>query len=166
VHLIVGLGETEQDMAATMQRAADMGGETHLFSFYPEPGSQMAAQSPPPLGQYRRIQLARYLVDEKITNAGNFTFDTSGQIADFGIPSDLLEEIINTGYPFMTSGCKGNDGKVACNRPYANFPPPGHKKLSLSAGAGGYRTGEKSVAIMTSIMNNCGGKVGTSKNWE
>lgn len=124
VHLIVGLGETEQEMAAAMQRAADMGGETHLFSFYPEQGSQMAAQSPPPIGQYRRIQLARYLIDENITNIGNFTFDSTGRIGDFGIPTDALEKIIDLGLPFMTSGCKGSDGKVACNRPYANFPPP------------------------------------------
>jgi biotin synthase len=29
------------------------------------------------------------------------------------------------GEPFMTSGCPGRDGKVACNRPYGNERPSG-----------------------------------------
>ena len=124
VHLIVGLGETEKEMVETIQRAFDMGGETHLFSFYPEPGSQMEQLLPPPVGQYRRIQLARFLIDEVISRVENFTFDNSGGIRDFGLPKYELEEIIHSGRPFMTSGCKGNDGMVACNRPYANYPPP------------------------------------------
>ena len=124
VHLIVGLGETEKEMAKAIQRAFDMGGETHLFSFYPEHGSQMEPQPPPPIGQYRRIQLARFLIDEDVTHIKNIRFDSSGRIADFGLPKYELEEIIRSGRPFMTSGCKGKDGRVACNRPYANFPPP------------------------------------------
>jgi biotin synthase len=124
VHLIVGLGENEKEMVEAIQRASDMGGRTHLFSFYPEQGSQMEEQPPAPIGQYRRIQLARYLIDEDITHASNFSFDSSGRIGDFGIPEHELEKIIHSGLPFMTSGCKGNDGIVACNRPYANFPPP------------------------------------------
>ncbi len=124
VHLIVGLGETEKEMAEAIQRSSDMGGSAHLFSFYPEPGSQMEQQPPPPVGQYRRIQLARYLIDENITRINNFDFDSSGCIGDFGLPKNELEEIINSGLPFMTSGCEGKDGMVACNRPYGNFPPP------------------------------------------
>ncbi|MBA3036496.1 MAG: radical SAM protein [Desulfobacterium sp.] len=124
VHLIVGLGETEKEMVDTIQRSSDMGGGTHLFSFYPEPASQMEQQQPPPVGQYRRIQLARYLIDENITSINNFDFDSLGKIKDFGLPEYELEKIINSGLPFMTSGCKGKDGMVACNRPYGNYPPP------------------------------------------
>jgi len=124
VHLIVGLGETEKEMAYTIQNAYDLGGGTHLFSFYPEDGSQMEICQPPSIGQYRRIQLARYLIDEGISQFTDFHFNNSGQIIDFGISISDLNRIIRSGLPFMTSGCTGHDGKVACNRPYANFPPP------------------------------------------
>ena len=63
VHLIVGLGETEEEMIATIQRAHDMGVRTHLFSFFPEAGSRLQDRPQPPIGQYRRVQLARYLID-------------------------------------------------------------------------------------------------------
>jgi biotin synthase len=32
----------------------------------------------------------------------------------------VLEESIQFGEPFMTSGCPGEDGRVACNRPFGN----------------------------------------------
>jgi len=32
----------------------------------------------------------------------------------------VLEESIQFGEPFMTSGCPGVDGRVACNRPFGN----------------------------------------------
>jgi biotin synthase len=50
------------------------------------------------------------------------TFDKNGTLTDFGIPVDPL---IESGEPFMTSGCPGRDGKVACNRPYGNERPSG-----------------------------------------
>ena len=61
VHLIVGLGETEQEMIQTIQKAHDMGAHTHLFSFFPEYGSLLDDWPQPSYGQYRRVQLARYL---------------------------------------------------------------------------------------------------------
>jgi biotin synthase-related radical SAM superfamily protein len=124
VHLIVGLGESEKEMAHTIQYAYDLGGGTHLFSFYPEIGSQMEICQPPSIGQYRRIQLVRYLIDQGISEFADFHFNNSEQIIDFGMSLPELSRIIRSGLPFMTSGCTGHDGKVACNRPYANFPPP------------------------------------------
>ena len=35
----------------------------------------------------------------------------------------LNDEIIEDGEAFMTSGCEGKDGKVACNRPFGNERP-------------------------------------------
>ncbi|SPD74735.1 Radical SAM domain protein [uncultured Desulfobacterium sp.] len=124
VHLIAGLGETEKEMCEAVQKAHSFGGNTHLFSFYPEIGSQLELHQPPPIGQYRRIQLARYLIDKDMAKAADFEFDDFGRIRAYGVPSNILSEIIHSGLPFMTSGCIGNDGNVACNRPYANFPPP------------------------------------------
>ena len=122
-HFMVGMGETEKEMCEAIQRVRDMGGRTHLFSFFPEANSVMSDHPQPPMDQYRRIQLARFLVDEKVNRAEKFAFTAGGQIVDFGLSGDMLEEIIDSGEPFRTSGCAGYDGEVACNRPYANSRP-------------------------------------------
>ncbi len=122
IHLIVGLGETEKEMVGVIQQGQDMGAHTHLFSFFPEKGSPMEENSPPPLGQYRRIQLARWIINEGFGSASQMKFNEAGRLIDFGMDIDPL---IRIGEPFMTSGCPGRDGKVACNRPYANERPSG-----------------------------------------
>lgn len=122
-HFMTGMGETEQEMCEAMQEVRDMGGSTHLFSFYPEADSQMADHPIPPMDQYRRIQIARYLIDNNISDASRFRFDDLGKIIDFGLSKKELDEIINAGEPFRTSGCTGYDGVVACNRPFANSRP-------------------------------------------
>jgi lipoyl synthase len=123
VHLICGLGETERQLVETMSRARELGGFTHLFSFFPEAGSAMAECTPPPIGTYRRIQLARWLIDNDKIGIKDLAFDGSDRIVDFGVEKAELERVINSGDPFETSGCPGPDGKVACNRPYGNEKP-------------------------------------------
>ncbi len=123
VHLICGLGETEKELVDAISRARRMGGSTHLFSFFPEKGSAMENQSPPRIGTYRRIQLARWLIDNDRTKLEDMHFDDSGRIVDFGLPQEDLDPIILMGTPFETSGCPGADGRVACNRPYGNEKP-------------------------------------------
>jgi len=120
IHLIVGLSETEKEMVAAIQKGQSMGAFTHLFSFFPEKGSPMEKHPPPPLDQYRRIQLARWIINEDLGSAGQMKFDESGRLIDFGME---IESLIQIGEPFMTSGCPGRDGKVACNRPYGNERP-------------------------------------------
>jgi biotin synthase-related radical SAM superfamily protein len=122
IHLIVGLGETEKQMVDTIQRGQDMGVHTHLFSFFPENGSPMEGHPPPSLGQYRRIQLARWIINEASGSVNQMKFDENGRLDDFGID---IEPLVQIGEPFMTSGCPGRDGKVACNRPYGNERPSG-----------------------------------------
>jgi biotin synthase len=122
IHLIVGLGETEKEMVGTIQRGQDLGAYTHLFSFFPEKGSPMERNPSPPLDQYRRIQLARWIINEGLGSADGMRFDEAGKLTDFGTPIDPL---IENGEAFMTSGCPGRDGKVACNRPYGNERPSG-----------------------------------------
>lgn len=117
VHLIVGLGETEQEMIATIQRAHDMGAHTHLFSFFPEGGSLLENHPQPPCGQYRRVQLARYIINQGYGRYEQMEFNQAGQVVHFGVPVD---DLIRYGEPFMTSGCPGPDGRVACNRPFGN----------------------------------------------
>jgi len=116
-HLIVGLGETEREMVQAIQLIHDMGAQSHLFSFFPEPNTPLKAQPQPPIGQYRRIQLARFLIEEGLSRVEGMGFDRAGRITSFGVDENVVEEAILSGTPFQTSGCPG------CNRPYANERP-------------------------------------------
>ena len=122
-HLIVGLGETEREMVKTIQRVSDLGASTHLFSFFPEEKSALAEHPRPAVGHYRRVQLARFLIDEGLSSAREMSFDESGRISQFGLEGAALEDTVNSGLPFRTSGCPGKTDIAACNRPYANCAP-------------------------------------------
>ncbi|UCE37316.1 MAG: radical SAM protein [Thermoplasmata archaeon] len=120
VHLIVGLGETEREMIESIQRAEDLGAKTHLFSFFPEGGSKLEKHVQPSYGRYRRVQLARYIINGGLGSLNNMKFNEKGQVIEFGVD---LNKIIQDGEAFMTSGCAGKNGKVACNRPFGNERP-------------------------------------------
>ncbi len=120
-HLVVGLGETEEQMVRAIQEVRDRGGVTHLFSFFPEEGSPLENWPQPPLGQYRRVQLARYLIDEGLSDWPKMRFNPAGQLVDFGCPTT---EAVAIGKAFMTPGCPDEEtGEVACNRPFGNERP-------------------------------------------
>lgn len=123
IHLIIGLGETEEEAVQTIQKAHDMGALTHLFSFFPEEESMMQNHPQPPIGTYRRVQLARYLINKEISRYDAMEFDDKGRIVSFGVDKRTLEKIINSGRPFMTSGCSSKYRENACNRPYSNSTP-------------------------------------------
>lgn len=136
-HFMVGMGETERQMCRAIQQVQDMGGWTHLFSFFPEQGSALENHPMPPMDQYRRIQLARHLIDARLAREEDFAYDADERIAGFGVDQAALDREIDSGEPFRTSGCAGYDGQVACNRPFANsrpgpdirnfpFPPEAH----------------------------------------
>jgi len=118
-HLIVGLGETEREMVETVQRCVDMGVLPALFAFTPVPGTVLENRFQPPISVYRRVQLARYLIFLGVTRCENMKFDGKGHISNFGANMEALIEIIQTGKPFLTSGCP------YCNRPYYNEKPSG-----------------------------------------
>lgn len=122
-HLIVGLGETEAQMARTMQRVHDLGANVHLFSFYPEEGSALAGRSPCEAGQFRRLQLASYLITQGHTRADAMEFDEAERICRFGLDESEMEILIQSGIPFMTSGCPSKDKPTACTRPFGDGPP-------------------------------------------
>ena len=124
-HLIVGMGETEAEMMGVIQRLVDMGGHSHMFCFYPEKGSLMDHLPATPRDQWRRIQLARYLVDYCGVRVDQMQFDEAGRISDFGLPQSELAVIIDAGIAFRTSGCPGKfaDDISACDRPYGDSPP-------------------------------------------
>ena len=125
-HFMVGMGETEKEMTAIIQQVQDMGGWTHLFSFFPENGSALENRAMPKMDHYRRIQLARHLIDTRRCRANDFSYDQAERISDFGLDQKSLDAVIDSGKPFRTSGCTGTDGEVACNRPFANSRPGPH----------------------------------------
>lgn len=121
IHLITGLGETEKEMVEVISKAYQLGAKTHLFSFYPEAYSMLEDLNPPELLKYRKIQIARYLINERNLDINKIRFDKNGCILSFDYD---IGEIINEGFAFMTSGCPGKDKNIAaCNRPLANERP-------------------------------------------
>jgi biotin synthase len=124
-HLIVGMGESEYEVLSQVQRLRDMGGHSHMFAFFPEKGSLMDHLPPTPRPQWRRVQLARYLIDYRDVRLEQMSFDESGRVVDFGLPQSDLDDIIDAGTAFRTSGCPGKEGEdiSACDRPYGDSPP-------------------------------------------
>ncbi len=124
-HIIVGMGETEHDVLTLVQRLVDMGGHSHLFCFFPESGSLMDHLPATPRDQWRRVQLARYLIDYRGVRVEDMRFDEVGRVAGYGLPASALDEIIEAGTAFRTSGCPGKfaDDISACDRPYGDSPP-------------------------------------------
>ena len=122
-HIMVGMGETEQQMVALMAKLRRMGVMSHLFSFFAEEKSALTGKAQPPWPTYLRVQLARYIMEEGLAGFDDIKFDSDGRIAGFGLSDERISEIIRSGIPFMTTGCLGDDGKVACNRPFGNCLP-------------------------------------------
>ena len=118
-HLIVGLGETEKEMIQRIQWCVDNAIFPGLFAFTPISGTKLEGLSQPSIESYRRIQLGHYLITRKISRFEDFRFDRAEKIIDFGVESELLRNVIESGEPFLTSGCPN------CNRPYYNEKPGG-----------------------------------------
>lgn len=117
-HLIVGLGETEEDMIKIIQKCVDIGVLPALFAFTPILGTKLEKQPQPLIKSYRRIQIARYLICNKMEKYEEMKFD-EGKIKNFGVNNQFLLQNIKKGDPFLTSGCP------SCNRPYYNEKPSG-----------------------------------------
>ena len=123
-HLICGMGETEFEILSVAQKIRDLGGHNHMFAFFPERGSLMEDWPPVDRGQWRRVQLARYLIDYRGVRVGAMAFDEAGRVTGFGVDDVTLESVIASGTPFRTSGCPGKEDDVsACNRPYGDSSP-------------------------------------------
>jgi lipoyl synthase len=118
-HLIVGLGETEKELCQTIQWCVDSGVYPGLFAFTPISGTTFEDNPPPVLSHYRRTQLAQYILTHRKTCFEKMEFDEGGRLTNFGTSKEELLKVIDTGKPFLTSGCPG------CNRPYYNERPGG-----------------------------------------
>ncbi len=122
-HLIVGLGETEKQMIQAIQNAYDLGATTHLFSFFAEEESQMQDCLQPPIGHYRRVQLARYLINKGKITINQISFNDEGKVTNYNVDKEILNDEIKGGLPFMTSGCASKTKDNACNRPFGDYTP-------------------------------------------
>ena len=118
-HLIVGLGETEKEATIIVQKCVDMRVLPALFAFTPVEGTLLSMKPQPRIDVYRRIQLARYLLVNGLARLEDLLFDVYGQIVDFGISKPTLANLVESGTPFLTSGCP------SCNRPFYNEKPGG-----------------------------------------
>ena len=108
-HLIVGLGEKDEDLIEVMLKLYSMGITTALFAYTPINHGIF-----PDIERYRAIQVSRYLIYRGYTN---FYEIDNGKISKLKIPK--YEKNVMRGLPFLTSGCPG------CNRPYYNERPSG-----------------------------------------
>lgn len=114
-HLIVGLGETEEEMVDRLAACIDRRITVGLFAFTPIKGTAWGNRAAPPLGSYRRVQVAHHLLR---TGYGREVIRCEqGRIAGFALPA--IADLLADGKAFETSGCPD------CNRPYYNERPGG-----------------------------------------
>ncbi|MEO2151756.1 MAG: radical SAM protein [Thermococcus sp.] len=123
IHIIVGLGETDRELVEVFKRAYAIGADVSLFAFTPLKGTGLENLEPPSIERYRKVQLARWLVERGLGNRIIFNGDS---IEGFDLAGIEVPPAV-----FATHGCP------SCNRPYYNerpkkepynFPFPPEKK--------------------------------------
>ncbi|MCK4259254.1 MAG: radical SAM protein [Halanaerobiales bacterium] len=117
-HIIVGLGETEEELIRIMCDLAESNVLVALFAFTPLKGTPLKEHPQPDERKYRRSQIARYLIFECGYRIENFKFSRD-RLVDFNKSSEEILSFILNGKAFETSGCPD------CNRPYYNERPGG-----------------------------------------
>ena len=77
-HLIVGLGEKEEEMVERIKWMNERGIIIGLFAFTPVKGTRMENENPPSLGVYRRIQAEHFKIKNKTDKIEPKVFQTPG----------------------------------------------------------------------------------------
>jgi len=122
-HVMVGLGETDHDLMSRFERHLDREIYSYLFCFHPEPDSRLADHPKSSVSRWRRIQLAKFLFEERGLASTAFSFDDDGALAAIEAPRALIDEVVHDGYAFMTNGCPGEEGEPGCTRPMGSWRP-------------------------------------------
>lgn len=122
-HVLVGLGETDQELCDLFIRLCDREIFPYLFSFNPEPDSRLGVAPRAPLWRWRRIQLVKHLIEREGLRAQHLVFDESGALIRIDKPRAWLDQHVRDGEAFMTNGCPGPEGEPGCTRPYGSYRP-------------------------------------------
>jgi len=118
-HLIIGLGETPQQVLELIERLHNLKIKVGLFAFTPIKGTILQSNARPDIIMFRKIQLGRYLIINGYKELEDFTFNLKGDIIKFNLNKNELKNIIENSNAFITTGCPG------CNRPYYTSKPSG-----------------------------------------
>jgi lipoyl synthase len=123
VHTLVGLGESDRDLVEIFVRLAERQIFSYLFCFNPEPDSRLGGRDKTPLRRWRRVQLAKHLIETEGFRADGFAFDDDGNLAELHAARPQVEAAVASGIPFVTNGCPGEQGEPGCTRPYGSYRP-------------------------------------------
>lgn len=111
VHLIYGLGDSEEIFMKRIDKIVKLGGKVSLFALTPVNGG-----SQPEMRSYRRVQTFRYLCENKNISISDCSF-SDGRLSGINVSKANLLALLNNGDAFRTSGCSD------CNRPFYNESP-------------------------------------------
>jgi biotin synthase-related radical SAM superfamily protein len=123
VHTLVGLGETDRDLVEIFLRLRKQEIFSYLFCFNPEPDSRMADHPKSPISRWRRVQLARHLIETEGYDLDRFDFDADGGLVHLRADRGAVEAVVDQGVAFVTNGCPGGSGEPGCTRPYGSYRP-------------------------------------------
>ena len=112
-HIIIGLGETEREVAWILDWLYRRNIIVALFAFTPVKGTALENMERPSLEDYRRVQVLRFLFEKGMIRFEDLEFDERGKVKDFKVDLDSLD----LKRAFLTSGCPD------CTRPYYNESP-------------------------------------------
>ena len=110
-HIIVGLGETDENIIEFLLKMKKFKILVSLFSFTPIKGTRFENLLPPSLSRYRKIQIAREIILQHDVEKTDFLFDSNGNL------QKLPEVKVDMEEAKKTSGC------AWCTRPFYNEKP-------------------------------------------
>lgn len=110
-HLIMGLGETEEELVELARKIIKAGASISLFAFTPVEGTPLENNAPPEPKRYRMVQIALALIRKNRNASLHYQ---NGKLVFEVLPKQLLKP-----KDFQNPGCRG------CNRPYYNEKPGG-----------------------------------------
>lgn len=122
-HIVVGLGETDEDLVDLFYLLHEEQIAGYLFSFNPEPGTAMQEVERAPLERWRRIQYVKYLIENCGLPRNALEFNDEGDLTRLEPESRTAKLAFDAGLAFMTNGCPDRNGVMACNRPYGSYRP-------------------------------------------
>lgn len=123
-HVVVGLGDSDRELLEFSDRVNRNEIYAYLFCFYPEPDSAMASARRPSLFRWRRIQLLKYLLEERKISPRDIEYNGRGGVARASIAREVVNWAIEGAAAFMTNGCpEQRTGLVSCTRPFGSYRP-------------------------------------------